>query len=74
METNITKNADELENKIAKLGFGLTYDEIVKVAIVIAEEVKETHPMYIGVLNPKWALWNDTIVELNNRVSNFCCG
>ena len=68
METKITKNADELENKISKLNCGLTYEEIVKVAIMMAEQIKESHPMYTGNLNPKWALWNDTIVELNNRV------
>ena len=38
METKITKNADELENKIAHLNCGLTYEEIVKV-----EEVNQTY-------------------------------
>ena len=68
MKTEVQKNADKLEDLVAKLNYSLTYDKIVNVAILIAEQVKESHPMYIGNLNPKWALWNDTIVELNNRI------
>ena len=68
METKITKIADDLENTIVKLDYGLEYNQIVKIAITTAERVKESHPMYIGKLNPKWALWHDVGIELISRL------
>ena len=61
-------NADQLENKIAKLQCQLTYEEIVEVALMTAEEVKSNVPMYDGELNPKWKLWDDTIKALKTRI------
>jgi hypothetical protein len=61
------KIADQLENEIAKAGCGLTYYEVVKLSIVMAEKVKENIPMYTGNLNPKWKLWDDVVTLLKER-------
>ena len=66
--TKPIKNADELENKIAKLQCSLTYEEIVEVAIMTAEEVKSNVTMYDGGLNLQWKLWDDTIKALKTRI------
>jgi hypothetical protein len=65
---NEQDNADQLENKIAKLQCSLTYEEIVSVAILMAQEVKDSINMYEGEFNPKWKLWNDTIEVLKTRI------
>ena len=64
--TEPIENADQLENKIAKLGCGLTYEEIVEVALMTAEEVKANLLMCEGKL--KWKLWDDTIKALKTRI------
>ena len=61
-------NANQLENKIARLQNSLTYEEIVSIAILMAQEVKDSINMYDGNLNPKWKLWNDTIEVLKTRI------
>lgn len=62
-------NADQLENKIARLQCLLTYEEIVTVAILMAQEVKDSiTKTYEGNLNDKWKLWNDTIEVLKTRI------
>jgi len=62
------ENANQLENKVAKLSFKLYYDDIVTIAILMAQEVKDSINMYEGELNPKWKLWNDTIEVLKTRL------
>lgn len=68
MYTKASENANQLESKITKLNCGLTYEEIVKIAIMTANEVKKNTPMYIGDINPKWQLWDNTLKELNMRI------
>ncbi len=61
------KIADQLEDEIAKKGYGLTYTQIVGLSELTAMKVRENVPMYTGNLNPKWKLWDDVIALLKGR-------
>lgn len=66
---SITEQINNLENEIAELHCGLTYQEILKVAIFTAKKVKNSVPMYTGGLNLTWQTWNEIQKELEKMLS-----
>lgn len=62
------ENANRLENVIASKNMGHSIEEIIELATLVANEVKDATPMYQGNLNPVWDLWNETIKELESRL------
>ena len=65
-----TEQINNLENEIAELHCGLTYNEILKVAILMAKKIKNSVPMYTGGLNLVWQTWDEIQTELE-RILNL---
>ena len=61
--------ADQLENDIANVHAGCTYEQIVKLALIAAKQVRKEVPMYTGGLNLKWEIYNFTVELLEGRLN-----
>jgi hypothetical protein len=64
----INKKVNDLEQQIAELHCGLTYEEILKVALFTANEVHnsikhEDNRMYYEINH-----WEDVITEIDKRI------
>ena len=67
METDVLKIIDRILNGIDNIDPTLTDDKRFELALMLVIEVRSVIPMYIGELNPKWKLWEDTRIELNKK-------
>ena len=63
--------ANKLEEEVASLHFKLDYPQIVKLALISAKNIRKEIPMYVGSLNPKWAIYDFTVKLLEDRINGL---
>lgn len=60
--------ADTLEKEAWVSLEKFNYVENLKIALKVAERIKDVIPMYIGELNPKWKIYDEAIKILKRRI------
>ena len=60
-----TEQINNLENEIAELHCGLTYNEILKIALFVVKKIRAENE----VTSDRWKKWNIIKIELERMLS-----
>jgi hypothetical protein len=64
---DVDEIVNNMINNIENIVPSINDKQILEMALYITFEVRNAIPMYIGNLNPKWELWEDVRLNIQNR-------
>ena len=65
------KIANSIEKEIKELDDTLHPNQVLHLSWHVAEKMKSVIPIYIGLLNPQWEVYDNVTQILNKRLLNL---
>jgi len=64
---NIDEIIDNMINNVENIIPSINNKQVLEMVLYITFEIRNATPMYIGNLNPKWELWDNIKLNIQNR-------
>jgi hypothetical protein len=65
---NVIEIVDNMINNVKNIIPTITDEQTLEMVLYVTLEVRTATPMYIGNLNPKWELWENVRLDIQNRL------